>query len=747
MNQLLKHEDILDTLWGVDIAKFPAHLATINLAINDLAVDKNYPNIIQEDFFNLLTKPDGSWLPEKWRKARAKTLGKEERELQYPRYFNCVVGNPPYTRQEEIGEISPENLAYKESLIRKALFEENKPLAEISKRAGIYTYFFVHGTKFLRNSGRFGFIVSNAWLDVDYGKGLQEFFLKNYKITSIIESKVERWFEEADINTCIVVLEKCSGKEKQEERAENLVRFVYLKKPLRYFVPPAQDIWDKQIKRLQSIDNLIKTILVHDDFYENEDLRIFPKRQKDLWDEGFDSEENKYTGSKWGKYLRAPEIFFKILEKEEGKLVPLREIAEIRRGFTTGANEFFYLTQERIKNWKIEEKFLKQMVFSLKEIDSILVDPKKLKYKLFYCNLSKDNLKRLNYKNILRYINFGEKKNYHTRPTLKGRDYWYSIGEQKMPDFISNRFIGERFLFAQCEDMFVSDVFFIGYFKKKFKKSLGIALLNSTLSYLITEIMGRKTYGIGVMYIYGPEISNLLIVNPKVISQRQTKEIEQCLVTMGRRKMEDIYRELGVSSNSEISLEKVKPDRRRLDEIVMGEILGLTDEEQLEVYRAVIDLVKSRIEKAKSFGKRKITKNGLDIDALMNTILEKIGENTLKKFYKEKILSQKKIYTKKLPQLSETPRIEKNLFGWRLASGRNEIECHSEPESRYLKVWLEAGVKSIKVPKDEKYLEKITEELEELKTNLDKILETYLSSILNIKVRHQILHQILQKII
>ena len=214
-----------------------------------------------------------------------------------------------------------------------------------------------------------------------------------------------------------------------------------------------------------------------------------------------------------------------------------------------------------------------------------------------------------------------------------------------------------------------------------------------------------------------------------------------------KRPINNVFEELGAKNAIEVSLEKIKPDRRKLDEIVMGQILGLTDEEQVEVYRAVIDLVKSRIKKAKSFGKRKVTKNGLDIDALMNTILEKIGENTLKKFYKEKILSQKRLYTKKLPQLSEIPRIEKNLFGWRLASGRNEIECHSEPESRYLKVWLEAGVKSIKVPKDEKYLEKITEELEELKTNLDKILETYLSSILNIKIRNQILHQIWQKIV
>jgi len=37
-----------------------------------------------------------------------------------------------------------------------------------------------------------------------------------------------------------------------------------------------------------------------------------------------------------------------------------------------------------------------------------------------------------------------------------------------------------------------------------------------------------------------------------------------------------------------------------LDKIIMGEIIGLTDEEQLEVYKAVIDLVSSRIQRAKS---------------------------------------------------------------------------------------------------------------------------------------------------
>ncbi|MEW6033629.1 MAG: hypothetical protein AB1603_02105 [Chloroflexota bacterium] len=49
----------------------------------------------------------------------------------------------------------------------------------------------------------------------------------------------------------------------------------------------------------------------------------------------------------------------------------------------------------------------------------------------------------------------------------------------------------------------------------------------------------------------------------------------------------------------DISLDRVLPDRRELDKVVF-EALGLTEEEQLEVYRAVVGLVKDRLSKARS---------------------------------------------------------------------------------------------------------------------------------------------------
>ena len=65
----------------------------------------------------------------------------------------------------------------------------------------------------------------------------------------------------------------------------------------------------------------------------------------------------------------------------------LGDVVEVRRGFTTGANEFFYLDDEDIRQWEIEEEFLKPVIKSPRECKSILIDPSQLKFKLFMCHI------------------------------------------------------------------------------------------------------------------------------------------------------------------------------------------------------------------------------------------------------------------------------------------------------------------------------------------------------------------------
>jgi len=119
--------------------------------------------------------------------------------------------------------------------------------------------------------------------------------------------------------------------------------------------------------------------------------------------------------------------------------------------------------------------------------------------------------------------------------------------------------------------------------------------------------------------------------------------------------------------------------------------------------------------------------------------MKRIGE-----FYREKVLSlpKKSLIKKILPDNSGDVKIEKDLFGWRLYSGKNFIQCRSEEEARYLKVFLDAGLREVYVPKDNEYLKSILPELEKLKAKTDEIIKFYIDGILDHKIRERIKREV-----
>lgn len=740
VNPRLTHEKILPALWGVDISKFASHLTTINLAVRDLGIKENYPRTIHSDFFELTPKSIGFKKP-----VSFKGLGKEEKEFEQPEAFDAVVGNPPYTRQEEMEDLM--EVGYKEELIEKALSVGDERIANIGKRAGIHVYFFTHGYKFLREGGRFGFIVSNSWLDVDYGKGLQEFFLRNYRIIAVIESNVERWFADADINTCIVILSKCNDKNKRDT---NIVRFVQLKKRLENLIPIAGKEWNDEVNRIREIDKLVKQILFHEEYYENDEIRIYPKLQSELWNEGFDKKEKQYVGSKWGKYLRAPEIFFKIIEKCKDKLVPLKEIADVRFGIKTGANEFFYLTEEEIKHWGIEKEFWMHkedgkwvpnyVIKSPRECKSIIVKPEDLKYRVLMIHKDKKELKGTN---VLKYIEWGEQQGFDERPTCASREKWWDLPEIKAP-ILSKRFIDVSFGYSFNPNyVFVGDTFFVIDSKKSIDNVLIMIFLNSTIGAILTESYGRTPMGEGVLLLYGPEINPMPILNPKKFSKLQIQKLKQSFNKLCKREIGSIFEELNANYPDEVSLDKVKPDRRELDKIIMGEILGLSEKEQLEVYKAVIHLVKSRIEKAKSVKNRKKSGSEINIQHEVDLIFEEIGgKDILSKFYNEKILSEKHRIAA-LPRFRKEPEIERSLVGWQLKSGKDIIKCKTREEADYLKIFHSVGLDSVAVPENSEILKQISKDLKLLLNSINSVIEAHTSTITDRRIQNSIRSRVL----
>jgi len=118
-------------------------------------------------------------------------------------------------------------------------------------------------------------------------------------------------------------------------------------------------------------------------------------------------------------------------------------------------------------------------------------------------------------------------------------------------------------------------------------------------------------------------------------------------------------------------------------------------------------------------------------------------------FYREKVLSlpKKRLSKKKFSDNSGETRIDRDLFGWKLYSGKNFIECRSEEEARYLRVFLDLGLTEIYVPKDDVYLKEILPELERLKSKTDEILNSYLETILDWKIRERLKHEVYMEVV
>ena len=706
LNPSKTHGEILKQIIGTDISKFAAHLSMINLASRDLSRVENYPLVLCKDFFDILASKSVRW-PKTSRESIETLSGKKEK-VKLPPELDVVVGNPPYTRQEELETYVQD---YKEKL-QKVLVNDWGKKIKLGLRVGLHGYFFFHGLRFLRNGGRFGYITSNSWLDVDYGKYFQKFFLNNCKIVAIIEPK-ERVFPDADINTVITILERCDNK---EEREKNLVKFVRLKVSLTELIPESEDR-----KRFRIIEKLVKQVEATNELYEDNKLRIYPVSQNELWSEGYDEEKNQYVGSKWGRYLRAPEVFYTILKKGEDLFVPLKEIAKVRRGYIPWPYEFYVLKEEESKKWGIEKRYLKPVFRSPRESDQILLDNvQKFTNRILLVHADK---KKLKLSRVLKYINFGERKGY-SKKILKER--WYDLGRRKPCDIIWIRTPYNK----HCVHLNKIGLYVIDHVEitPKEDPEFYCALLNSTLYMLFREggIYGRSTLGLGTLKTEVMDVKQLPIINKDMLKPKIVQRVKTSFYNIYKRPIGSVFEEIGADSPEEVSLDKVKLDRRELDKIVMGEILGLTEEEQLEVYKAVIKLVKDRIERAKSVKKRKKV-SSVDPEALAEGILREVDRSKLKKF-PDAYLRDYEYEIRKVPE--GQPKLGSDLRGFFVKIDDKRINCNSSEEAQWIYYAVLNGVTSVKIPKNKKatkeILEKYTEILKKIRKKIETKLEEYI---------------------
>ena len=605
------HEQLLSEIFGIDIGAFPAQLSTINLAVRHLSDEANYPRVARASFFDAQLGISLYDIPLTGESTRSIALDE----------VDAVVGNPPYIRQENIASVDKSHYA--------ELFRTEWPgQTALSGRSDIYAYFFGHAAFLLKPGGYLGFVTSIGWLDTEYGFKLQEFFLRNFRIVAVIESQVEKWFEGARVTTAVTILRR---ERDSDKRDRNPVRFIQLRRPLAEIYAtvlgrPAGDEATRQAD-MEALRDLIEAI---DRSLTTDYWRVRVRTQKDLWrdglalrtdDDAIGDAPGQYMAGKWGQHIRGPESWFEIMDRTRDRMAPLQDLAEISRGFTSGADRFFCvhdvtqmhldttLDPEVFRNrWGIlrrdtrririirdgmnvehlvERRFLEPELHSLMEVKRAVVGRKDVARMVINASVPRARIRRTHFAD---YVAYAEREGWHTGSTIASRAHsrpWYDL-ELRPKESRAHLFWPKAQQYRHvvplnrdklpCKDR-LYDVWVSGSVDPR----LIWATLNSTIVAISKHQFGRGAGIEGNLDTHVLDVNMMLIPDVRMAPPKAAARAIAACERMSRR---DARRYL----YEEFDLQ----DRRELDDAILA-ILGIKDAEerrllQDRMYRDVTDL-------------------------------------------------------------------------------------------------------------------------------------------------------------
>jgi len=292
----------------------------------------------------------------------------------------------------------------------------------------------------------------------------------------------------------------------------------------------------------------------------------------------------------------------------------------------------------RVRNgagWEgeIEAGWLKPVIKSPREIRTLRVRLEDLRYLIFMPPddvreaMEKGRKKLLEYlrekhPRAFNYIQWGEKQGYQERPTCRSREWWWDVGVKGAQILILRATSDRPALYFAEIPIFHDQTFYSVLPYVRFSEEIVAALFNAAITnWLNRELVSGASsmLGGGASWTAVYEASELVGIKPPILPPSQRARLISAFERLAQREVRSIFEELGFAicrergcQNPEhpyefvnpkaLTLEQVRkasPDRFELDSVVF-DILGLTDEERLEVYKAVADLVKSRLTKARS---------------------------------------------------------------------------------------------------------------------------------------------------
>ena len=622
------HEQILSQLVGVDINEFPVHLTTMNLAMRNPKAPSTELNVVPEDYFNI--RPGHKRLkPYRVRGVKGERLA----EISF-KDFDAVVGNPPYTRWTEIPEPTQGRILelYRDTISKYGL----TPQVVRGVEPGIYTYWIVHSTQFLRDGGRLGMIISDSWLQADYGIGFFRYLLDNYKVHAVIDVSA-RVFPVPLIGACIVLLEKCSD---QDERLNNKTVFMYL------------DVSRGDLEVDKVLELLDKARGSNMESFEY----AFPSGARALVRVYKQGDLLRYEDRLVNLIFRADDVLDRLgrhplitnlatyFEPSRGNAMYsyLASKGDVRGTKDVGGEEFFYLTEEKARNYGVPRDYLypllpspdhmKFFTFTKDDWEGIRSAGKECY--LFLAHKPRSQLPDA----VRRYVELGERdadqggialtkgknkgkavaKSSAAQARREYRQYffdWYDLGGVvEAPIYVARgtrywvRFALASFKCA-LDDRVLALVPREGVALDEVELKALLAFLNSSFSQLQAEAKGRTAGGVALLELDIAPLREFLVIDVKKLPRENVERLAQLF-----DRLEAEARRLGGADSAEnvfgteLARELVG---REVERVVAGlfntairevdyevaRVLGLED--VVEVVRAlVVSMARRRLSRA-----------------------------------------------------------------------------------------------------------------------------------------------------
>jgi len=415
--------------------------------------------------------------------------------------FDAVLGNPPYVRQEQL------------------------PAGTRTGRADLHLRFWPAALALLRDGGRMGFLTSSMWLDAGYGSGLRGLLARGVTVVALIESACESWFHRARVRTVICILEK------QPPAPRPMTRTVRLEQRLDEIAP----LHAGQRARLGRLDELARSI-------EQRPATVC------------------LLAPRWGSLLRASPLCEEIVAAAGDRLVPLAEVAGVRWGIKSGDDELFFPHRDSLP--AVEARYLVPAVFSLMDLDRVVVTEDQLRRRLLRVDLREEPAISAAMQRLLRRAQ--RDRATHRRPTCAQRESagatprrWFELRPGPPGQILWSVMQQYRHLVPFNPHGFPSnDNLLLIYPAPGVEPKLLAALLNSHVQALLKGSSGRWRNE-GMIKMQAEDLRRMPVPDPRRLSGPLLRGVLAAFDVIASRRV------------GKLTVESGMKDRARLDRLVL----------------------------------------------------------------------------------------------------------------------------------------------------------------------------------